>query len=412
MKIPENRCVNIDWLEVYCLEDRTNYPCNAEYYRRQGYIVNERDYGTRQYNEMFTIEDGHGRPWIEVRRNPASGASEFAGFVPESSHLRLTNNACYDDNAVAKFRDFLARHNYIFKRIFRIDVCYDFEFFDTGDRPEKFIQRYLAGKFAKINQCRCAAYGADNWASFDWETVSWGSPTSMVGTKIYCKTIELQHLKNDKPWIKYSWFVNKLIDDPINMTKVNSGGVRYKPAIWRIEFSLKSSADNWIVIEDQSGKREKKKAIPHRLSMFDSRDKLWERFQDLAFHYFRFKHYEKGKRKDRCKDKILFVWDQGKEFLKVGPLPAPSKPDRKEMLLKRRLAMYKATNSDTKVRSACDEIIHYIDKWEAKRIAPADNLLDARALQEAIAARLAGDQRSALEIIAEIKKLLSEEAIF
>ena len=166
------------------------------------------------------------------------------------------------------------------------------------------------------------------------------------------------------------------------------------------------------MIEDQSGKREKKKAIPHRLSMFDSRDKLWERFQDLAFHYFRFKHYEKGKRKDRCKDKILFVWDKGKEFLKVGPLPAPSKPDQKDMLLKRRLAMYKATNSDTKVRAACDEIIHYIDKWEAKRITPSDSLLDARALQEAIAARLAGDQRSALEIIAEIKKLLSEDAIF
>lgn len=412
MKIPEKRCVNIDWLEVYCLEANNKYPCNADYYRSQGYFVSEREYGTRQYNEMFTIEDENGHPWIEVRRNPASGASDFVGFQPESTHLRLTNNACYDDNAVSKFRDFLLKHDYIFKRIFRIDVCYDFEFFDTGDRPKVFIQRYLAGKYAKVNQCRCAAYGADNWASFDWETVSWGSPTSMVGTKIYCKTLELQRLKHDKPWIKYSWFINDLIHDPINMTKINSEGITYKPAIWRVEFSLKSSADNWIVIEDQSGKRVKKKAVPHRLSMFDSRDKLWQRFQDLAFHYFHFKHYENGKRKDRCKDKKLFVWDAGRVFQKVGPLPPPSKPERPEMLMKRKLIMYRETHSDIKVRTACDEIIKYIDKFEARRFTHTENLIDARALQEAIAARMAGDQRSALEIIAEVKELLLNNAIF
>ena len=34
------------------------------------------------------------------------------------------------------------------------------------------------------------------------------------------------------------------------------------------------------------GKRVKKRAIPHALDLFDSPDKLWQRFQDLAFPLF------------------------------------------------------------------------------------------------------------------------------
>lgn len=409
---PDNRCVNIDWLEVYVLESNDRFPCNADYYRRQGYIVNEREYGTRQYNEMFTIEDEHGNNWIEVRRNPAAGSSSFSGFCEQSSHLRLVNRACYDDNAIGKLRDFLLLHDYIFKRIYRIDVCYDFEFFDSGDRPDRFVQRYLAGKYAKINQCRCAAYGADNWANFDWETISWGSPTSMVGTKIYNKTKELAHARGDKPWIKWAWFQTGLIDDPVNLTKRTKDGAKYQPDIWRIEFSLKSSADNWIVIEDQSGKRVKSKAIPHNLSLFDGRDKLWARFEDLAFHYFRFKHYEPNQRKDRCKDKILFNFNDRKKFLALGSLPTDAKQERPEMLLRKRLVHYRERHFDVKIREACDAIIRYIDSHEVSRLTPKEIDIQSRSWQEVIAARLRGDQRSALEIMSEMKKLLENDLIF
>ena len=61
------RCVNIDWLEVSCEESNMRYPCNAEYFRQQGYFVHERDYGTRVWGEVFTIEDEEGHDWIEVR---------------------------------------------------------------------------------------------------------------------------------------------------------------------------------------------------------------------------------------------------------------------------------------------------------------------------------------------------------
>ena len=58
-----------------------------------GYVVHEREYGTRVYNEMFTIEDGQGNNFVEVRRNPQSGSSSFTG-LSELSLSFATGKPC------------------------------------------------------------------------------------------------------------------------------------------------------------------------------------------------------------------------------------------------------------------------------------------------------------------------------
>lgn len=406
------RCVNVDWLEVYALENAQRYPCNADYFRSKGYFVKEREYGTRQYNEMFVIEDEHGEPWIEIRRNPASGDSSFCGLVPESTHIRLANRTCYYDSAVSIMRDFLLLHEYIFKRIYRIDICYDFIKFDSGDDPARFCKRYLAHQYSKINQCRVSSHGNDNWNDFDWETLSWGSPKSMVTTKIYNKSRELSSPKHDKPYIRYSWFIAGLIHDPINMTVTDEKKGTYKPDVWRIEFSLRSSADNWIVIEDQSGKRMKKKAVPHKLSMFDSRDKLWQRFEDLAFHYFRFKHWEDGVRKDRCKDKVLFKFNESREFYQVSALPPASKPDRDDEILRRRLVNYRACHADNKIREACDVLIEVLNRSEMRRVSSKVDALELEVFRRAIAYKLKWPEEDVVVVMNRIRALLKDDNIF
>lgn len=428
------RCVNLDWLEVYCLENAQRYPCNADYFRQQGYIVRERDYGTRQYAEMFVILDDNMQPLIEVRRNPKSGDSGFTGFVPESCHLRLSNWVCYQDNPVGILRDFMMKHDYIYKRIFRIDVCLDFEYFDSGDLPERFVKRYLNRVYRKINQCRITNHGNDGWNDFEWETISWGNPTSMVSTKMYNKSKELAPIKKDKPYIRSHWFMCGLVDNPCDCTKRRRDGTIYKPDIWRVEFSLKSAADNWIVIEDQSGKKEKKKAIPHTLSLFDSRDKLWQRFQDLAFHYFHFKYREykneeraiarialnngkvfdhvELKRKDRCRDKVLFYWDKDHEFLQVQTVPPPSKQSNDNEILLRRLRLFKLTLTDPKLAQATQAILEFLESLKVRQLTTHHLTRETQALQAAISRKIGGDPRSALEILEEIKVLMANENIF
>lgn len=434
MSKPKVRCVNIDWLEVYVEESNNRYPCNAEYFRKQGYYVNEREYGTRQYAEMFTIVDADNNPLFEVRRNPKSGDSSFSGFNIFSSHIRLANWLCYRDDAVDMLRNFLLRNDYNFKRIFRIDVCYDFERFDSGDIPSKFARRYLERVYRKINQCKIYAIGDDSWSGFDWETLSWGNPTSMVTTKLYCKSKELKAKGDKKPYIYSSWFMHGLIDNPVRLTKRDAKGNIYTPEIWRVEFSMHSAADNWLVIENNDGKKEKKQAVKHTLSMFDTRDKLWQRFQDLAHHYFRFKYREykdvgKGiasialeqtrvhvdrelKRKDRCADKILFRWDKGHTFMQIKDTPVPNRTSRDEDILLKRLAILENKTGDPVVKKACRAILDALEVKKMRILTPHMLLKEIEVLRHVIALKTGGDERSTIELIAEVTQLLEHNELF
>lgn len=430
---PRSRCVNIDWLEVYVLESNDRFPCNADYYRKQGYLVKERDYGTRVYKEMFEIVDEMNNPLVEIRRNPASGEAGFNGLSEFSSHIRLPNWMLYQGNPVNFLREFLLKNDYIFKRIYRIDICYDFERFDSGDLPARFARRYLQGIYRKINQCQLTAHGLDSWNGCDYNSLSWGSPSSMVSTKLYNKSLELKQAKSDKPWIKTSWMINGLIDNPCSMTKQDSKGNLYHPEIWRVEFSMKSEADGWIVWEMQHRKKVKKQAIPHKLELFDSKDKLWLRFQHLAYHYFHFKHVEyldegkgvckyalskvhsdverKLQRKDRCRDKVLFYWDKDLVFETLSAAPPASKKSTKDDILRRRLLEYKLHHPQADIRTACDVILKNIEHLESFRFVPLGDEHERMAMQIALTRKLNGDQRAALEIIAEVKALLDKDEL-
>lgn len=428
------RCVNIDWLEVYCEESNDEYPCNADYFTRRGYVVREREYGTRVYEEMFYILDRNGNDMFEVRRNPKSGDSSFVGLSPQSTHIRLCNWVCYQSNCVQLLRDFLVRHNYIFHRIYRIDVCYDFERFDSGDKPERVARRIVEKTYLKMNQTKIHAIGDDNWGGYAWETLSWGSLTSMVSTKLYNKTKELAATGNKKPYILTQWMMAGLIDNPVTQVKYGKDGSQYKPDIWRVEFSIKSKADSWLILEDISGKRVKKKAVPHSLSLFDSQDKLWQRFQDLAYHYFRFKvkTYKKQKRgvagfalgqiesnhdpelqrKDRMPEKVLFHYDQDREFMHIQNVPKPSKPYHDGEVLRRRLINYAATHPDHKIREACKVLVDSIDVRDIYRYTDSFDIWQVKALQGAIQLKMGGDERSTLEIIAQLEELIKKGEIW
>ncbi len=428
------RCVNIDWLEVSCEESNARFPCGADYFREHGYFVKERDYGTRVWGEVFTIEDEEGHDWIEVRRNPPSGDSEFKGLTEFSCRLRVVNAQCYYKDPIGRLREFMLKHDYIFRRIFRIDICYDFEYFDYGDLPSRFARRVLERKYRKINQCKIHAVGDDRWSDYDWETLSWGSPTSMVSTKLYNKSKELKEVSKEKVYIPYSWFLCGLLDDPVNRTKLDAHGKPYSPEIWRLEFSLRSKADRWLVIEDVSGKRMKKRELPHRLDMYDRPDKLWQRFQDLAFHYFRFKiarykEVRKGLtksllaepshetdrqpiRKDLCPDKRLFRWDKDHEFMQLDMKLRPAKPHNDFEVLRRRLIQYRGQSVDAKIREACTAILEALEQDDMKRYTPRQVAVELYALQETLRLRMKYPEKDIVKTIAEIQQKLFDDEIF
>jgi hypothetical protein len=313
-------------------------------------------------------------------------------------------------------------------------VCYDFERFDSGDKPERVARRIVEKTYLKMNQTKIHAIGDDNWGGYAWETLSWGSLTSMVSTKLYNKTKELAATGNKKPYILTQWMMAGLIDNPVTQVKYGKDGSQYKPDIWRVEFSIKSKADSWLILEDISGKRVKKKAVPHSLSLFDSQDKLWQRFQDLAYHYFRFKvktnkkqkrgvagfalgqvesnHDPELQRKDRMPEKVLFHYDQDREFMHIQNVPKPSKPYHDGEVLRRRLINYAATHPDHKIREACKVLVDSIDVRDIYRYTDSFDIWQVKALQGAIQLKMGGDERSTLEIIAQLEELIKKGEIW
>lgn len=385
---------------------------NADYFRNHGYVVHEREYGTRVYSEMFTVEDQHGHAFIEVRRNPQSGSSTFTGLSELSCHLRLVNRACYANNPVRDMAEFMVKHDYIFQRIFRLDLCYDFIRFDSGDDPARFLRRYIENKFSKVNQCKVRVIGDDSWASFDWESVSWGAPTSMVGTKMYNKTKELKATGDKKPWIKQAWFESGLVDDPLNL-----------PDVWRIEFSMHSSARNWIVIEDADSKHNKKRAVPHTLEMFDGRDRLWERFEEMAHHYFQFRYVEyldkvnsdgerNLKRKDVCREKRLFNFNLDRTFYKIEGVAVECKPDKDDDILRRRLTLYREKHADPDLRRAIDILLNNLNRERLRQITAHGYAAEIDQIRLAIATRTGWDYQTVIEKAEEIHKLLKQGEIW
>lgn len=307
------RCVNLDWLELHAYEPLMG-TLDANYFERHGYHVERREYGTRVYREMFTILDTHGYGMIEIRRNPASQGLHGI-HAPNECHIRLTNRTCYWDNAADMLDDFVRKHQYYNVRISRVDICLDFATFDTGDDPAAFIRRYFKHKYAKINQGRITSHGEDTWSGQEWNSLSWGAKTSPVSTKMYDKTMELFQAKlgtYKKPYIRQAWINCGLIDD-IDRCTLNGEQQR----IWRVEFSLTSAVRGWVPIE-LDGKTHNYQSIKNTLEVYSTRENMLCIFASLCQHYFRFKYYEEDKRKDRCKDKRLFIWKEIEQTYKIG----------------------------------------------------------------------------------------------
>ena len=167
------------------------------------------------------------------------------------------------------------------------------------------------------------------------------------------------------------------------MTKTDTKGKLYHPEIWRVEFSMHSDADGWIVYEMQNRKKVRKQAIPHKLDMFDSPDKVWARFQNLAYHYFHFKHVD---------------YIGGKRGLS-------------DIALSMVNSEYKLHHPLEDIRKACDILLKSIDGLEKLRFIPLGDETERLAMQLALSRKIEGDKRYFFEIIAEIKALLANDKL-
>lgn len=341
------RCVNIDWLEMYVWEP--NEPRDTDYFISRGFEVRERDYGTKHWQEVFTIYDDRGDEFMEVRRNPRKGANDHHTIYPDNAcNLRLVNRYCYFDTAAWLMSDFIEKHHYTIRRIYRIDLCIDLKLFDSKDKPKDVVRRIIRHNYTKVYQSERTTHGRDKWNECDDNSISWGKKKSMVVTRFYNKSLELA-TQHDKPWIRQAWFEAGLTDDPLTPVILDERGEVIGDPVWRLEFQINSSARGWFVCEGDH----KDEYVEHTLEAYWNRQLIQQAIAVLTEHYFNFRIFKQGVPKYDCPKKVLFRWsDEDLHYTLRNSLVRRTYDNKGSQLL-RYLRRLRESYPDDEVRRHC-----------------------------------------------------------
>lgn len=398
------KCINLDWLSVYCLEPK-GVVMNAAYYKKLGWSVEEREYGTPQYREKFTLMNGR-HPFLEIERNPYSLKQNGGIFEPESCHIRLANRTLYQPNPVQQLTNFIVKYGYEYKGISRVDVCCDLTIFDNGMNPQDLANKYMKDKIWKVHQSKIDAHssdGDDSWripihlgahgretkTGRTWNSLKWGSPKSALSTKLYNKTLELE-TNTGKFYIKDAWVKSGLCElqkvryeyrnPKTKEMEIRSKQVCVVPGtavdqeipiegakmidVWRVEFSMNSEGRKWIDLGDNH-------IVDLSLNAFDNLDSLAATFftcSEWLFCFIYAKWITKGatrlkERTNRCKKLQLFNTKFLHSHYKPQRQTEMEDPSRTEKIMMYRLiAKSKDKNLSEAYREACHQVARNLSK--------------------------------------------------
>ena len=398
------KCINLDWLSVYCLEPK-GVVMNAAYFKALGWTVEEREYGTPQYREKFTLMNGR-HPFLEIERNPYSLKQNGGIFEPESCHIRLANRTLYQPQPVQQLTNFIVKYGYEYKGISRVDVCCDLTIFDNAMKPQDLANKYMKDKIWKVHQSKIDAHssdGDDSWripihlgahgketkTGRTWNSLKWGSPKSALSTKLYNKTLELE-TNTGKFYIKDAWVKCGLCDlqkvryeyrnPKTKETEIRTKQVCVVPGtavdqeipiegakkidVWRVEFSMNSEGRKWIDLGDNH-------VVDLSLNAFDNLDSLAATFFTCSEWLFCFIYAEwvtKGptrlkERTNRCMKLQLFNTKFLHSHYKPQRQTETEDPSRTEKIMPYRLIhKSKDNNLPDEYREACRQVALEISK--------------------------------------------------
>lgn len=398
------KCINLDWLSVYCLEPK-GVVMNAAYFKNLGWSVEEREYGTPQYREKFTLMNGH-HPFLEIERNPYSLKQNGGIFEPESCHIRLANRTLYQPNPVQQLTNFIIKYEYEYKGISRVDVCCDLTIFDNCMKPQDIANKYMKDKIWKVHQSKIDAHssdGDDSWrikmelgahgretkTGRTWNSLKWGSPKSALSTKLYNKTLELE-TNSGKFYIKDTWVKAGLCDlqkvryeyrnPKTKEIEIRTKQISVVPGtainqeipieeakkidVWRVEFSMNSEGRKWIDLGDNH-------IVDLSLNAFDNLDSLAATFftcSEWLFCFIYAKWITQGgtrikERTNRCKKLQLFNTKFLHAHYKPQRQTEMEDPSRTEKIMMYRLIQKsKDENLSEAYREACHQVARNLSK--------------------------------------------------
>jgi hypothetical protein len=280
LKLP----ISIDWLQLYC--DGSGWMADKDY----NWI--EQPYQTKHFKKQYVVVYKN-EEIATVQSVPSSNI-----MPKEAMIIKFSNRELYGQDLSGLVSAFLTHNNIIFRSITRLDLAIDFEKFATGDKPEKFIKKFMSCDYLKNGRGKYCIFGEQK-QSHTFDYLRFGTKQSELNVYMYNKTKELEQVK-DKPYIRKLWSEFDL-------------GVGLP--VWRLEFSMKGKACSFV--DMNSGE-----TFRLDLSIIGNKELLNRVFFSLLNQYFEFKKNNGTKNKTRMETLILFVNCE----VDLKPLYLPKEP--------------------------------------------------------------------------------------
>lgn len=294
--------LNIDWLSVYC--DFSNYK------EIDLITYNTLSYQSRQFKllEEWIIDN---ELFASVQRVPSSSILDKHDGI-----IKISNRFLYQKNSIGRLQELCRRQGITIKHITRLDICTDFNTFHNNYQPEQLIKDFLNGVILHSGKCKFTVSGRHEHKN-TFEYLRIGQKTSDVHAYLYNKTKEMNDVK----------FKHYIFDD------WKRGGLDTKKNVWRLEFSLNSTATK--LVDTSTGEMQ-------RISLDDIKDLsyLQNLYSSLCYQYFRFKVNDGQKNKSRMKDIVLIKQTEG--TLKRIRLHDSADITRSEKVLVKQLYQYES----------------------------------------------------------------------
>ena len=270
--------VSIDWLSIYCDCSHMTHVGEFSFLREP--------YGTSVYADMYTIMYG-GEEVAILTCNPRSSALKAGTGI-----LKILNPELYKPRLPIIIEKLLSECQIEFLSISRLDLCADFNHFESYPDMQNFFQDFLTLKLWKIGAAKYKIC-ANKATEFDcdyfkmiglqssrhtYQYLRFGSKVSKVSAYLYNKTQEFRDVKR-KNYIAAAWALNDIDESK---------------EVWRLEFSLKG--DGIKFVNSETGE-----CLQKDLDMVLHPVKRSQLYNALYLKYWQFRINDGQVRKDRMK---------------------------------------------------------------------------------------------------------------
>lgn len=300
------------------------------------YTVKKLNITTRHFNRIEEVYIGKKRI-ATVTSQPCSEILD-----KDLTIVKFDNWLLYANQFRKVVSEFFSMNGLEFISISRIDFCGDFNEFDNGMLPDKFIKKYIYRRFLRKGRTPHVTHHFGQGKKEHYEKgLKFGSNLSEVTAYIYDKSRQME-TEEWKPWIYMAW---------------KKGGLDVERKIWRIEFSVKSGGI--LKANTDTGELD----LFLTLQVIES-EYIYKCFYKLYERYFSFVWNDGQVRKDRMRLLKLFKYIYSPEVL-VHAEPLETANRSKKIFIK------KLHELNNEMRGAGVYLNIYMDEFKTKLIEDA-----------------------------------------